>query len=89
MIKEEVKDTTVVFEQLPEAPVVLTTPDTFRYNSRPCVGDDKTNQRIVLKMLCYARFNSDNPLSTLKAQLNELNLDLTIFTKDSLLFMHL
>ena len=40
-------------------------------------------------MLRHVRFNSDNPLPILKTQLNELNLDLTIFTKHPLLFMHL
>ena len=40
-------------------------------------------------MLRHVCFNSDNPLPILKTQLNELNLDLTIFTKYPVLFMHL
>jgi len=50
---------------------------------------EKVDQKNILKMLRYVRFNLDNPLLILKTQLNELNLDLTIFTKLSLLFMHL
>jgi len=89
MLKEEVKDTTIVSEQLLEAPVVSITSDPCRYNNGPFVDVDKANQRNKLKMLRYARFNSDNPLPSLKDRLNKLNLDLAIFTKHSLLFMHL
>jgi len=87
MIKE-FKDTTIVFEQLLETPVVSVTSDSCSHNSRPFVDVEKTNQRNVLKMLRCVRFNSDNLLPILKTQLNELNLDLTIFTKHLLLFMH-
>ena len=89
VLKKEVKDTMIVFQQLLEAPVVSVTSDACRHDSRPFVDVDKINQKNVLKMLGYTRFNSDNPIPSLKAQLNELNLDLTIFTKHSLLFMHL
>jgi len=92
MSKEEVNDKIAIFECLVKTPVAFTTLS----HLEPC-GDDyspfvdieKVDQKNVLKMLCYARFNSDNPLPIRKTQLNKLNLDLTIFPKHSLLFMHL
>jgi len=57
MLKEEVKDTTIVFEQLFEAPVIFITPDPCSHNSRPLVDVNKTNQRNVLKK-CYAMYVS-------------------------------
>ena len=89
MIKAEVKDTTIVFEQLLEAPAVSKIPDPCRHNRQPFVDVDKTNQRNVLKMLRHVCLNSDYQLPILKTQLNKLNLDMTIFTKHPLLFMHL
>jgi len=79
-------------EHLEKTPVVRRTLEKVEpccYDQSLVTDDEKVDQRNVLKMLCYVRFNLDNPLPVLKTQLNELNLDLTIFTKHSLLFMHL
>jgi len=47
---------------------------------KPCCYDqslvaeaEKVDQKNVLKMLRYVRFNLDNPLPILKTQLNKLN----------------
>jgi len=58
MLKEEVKDMTIVFEQLFEAPVISITPDPCSHNSRPFVDVNKTNQRNVLKKQGYTMYVS-------------------------------
>jgi len=63
--------------------------ETCCYDQSLVADAEKVDQRNVLKMLRYVRLNLDNPLPILKTQLKELNSDLTIFTKHSLLFMHL
>jgi len=45
MIKEEVKNTTTVFEHLLEPPVVSVTSESCSHNSRPFVDVDKTTQK--------------------------------------------
>jgi len=91
-VKEEVNDKAAVLERLVETPVSFTTHEQLepcRYDRSPFVDVEKIDQKNILKMLRYAHFNLGNPLPILRIKLNKLNLDLTIFTKYSLLFMKL
>jgi len=91
-VENEISSKTTVSKYPEDTSAVLRTPEKVE----PCCYDqslvadvEKVDQGNVLKMLRYVCFNLDNPLPILKTQLNGLNLDLTIFTKHSLLFMHL
>jgi len=91
-VENEISSKPIATEHLEDTPVVRRAPERVEpccYDQSLVADAEKVDQRNVLKMLCYVRFNLDNPLPILKTQLNELNLDLTIFTKHSLLFMHL
>jgi len=91
-VKEEVNSKTTVFECLVETPIVLTTHEQlgpYRCVRSLSVDVEKIEQKNILKILRYVRFNLGNPLPILRTKLYKLNLDLTIFTKHSRLFMKL
>jgi len=91
-VKEEVISKTAIFECLVKTPDVFTTPAQLKpckYDCSPFVDVEKIDQKNVLNLLRYARFNLGNPLPILRTKLNKLNLDLIISTKHSRLFMKL
>ena len=84
MSKEEVNDKIAIFECLVKTPVAFTTPS----HLEPCGADyspfvdiEKVDQKNVLKMLCYARFNSDNPLPIRKNPVEQIKFGSDHFSK--------
>ena len=75
-----------------ETPIVLTKHEQlgpYRCVRSPFVDLEKIEQKNIFKILRYISFTLGNALPMLRTKLNKSNLDLTIFTKHSRLFMKL
>ena len=75
-VEDEISSQTIATEHLEDTPVfteALERVEPCCYDQSLVAEAEKVDQKNVLKMLRYVRFNLDNPLPILKTQLHDLN----------------